>query len=65
MSDLLKLEINGHIAQITIANPPANTWTYDSLSELKSLVEALNINKAVYALVITGEVTNFSQLVLI
>jgi enoyl-CoA hydratase/carnithine racemase len=59
MSDLLKLKIDGHIAQITIANPPANTWTFDSLSELKSLVEALNINKAVYALVITGEGDKF------
>ncbi|PQJ53962.1 enoyl-CoA hydratase [Psychrosphaera saromensis] len=51
--------MDGHIAQITIANPPANTWTYESLSELKSLVEALNINKAVYALVITGEGDKF------
>jgi len=59
MSDLLKLKIDGHIAQITIANPPANTWTYESLSELKSLVESLNINKAVYALVITGEGDKF------
>lgn len=59
MSDLLKLNIEGHIAQITIVNPPANTWTFDSLRELKSLVEALNINKAVYALVITGEGDKF------
>lgn len=59
MSGLLKLHIDGHIAQITIANPPANTWTYGSLTELKSLVESLNINKAVYALVITGEGDKF------
>jgi enoyl-CoA hydratase/carnithine racemase len=59
MSDLLKLKIDGHIAQISMANPPANTWTYESLSELKSLVEALNLNKAVYALVITGEGDKF------
>jgi enoyl-CoA hydratase/carnithine racemase len=59
MSDLLKLTFDGHTAQITIANPPANTWTYESLSELKSIVEALNNNKAVYALVITGEGDKF------
>lgn len=59
MSDLLKLSISGHIATIMIANPPANTWTFESLTELKTLVEALNINKAVYALVITGEGEKF------
>ncbi|MBU2882824.1 enoyl-CoA hydratase [Psychrosphaera sp. B3R10] len=59
MSDLLKLSISGHVATIMIANPPANTWTFESLSELKTLVEALNINKAVYALVITGEGEKF------
>ena len=59
MSDLLKLSIEGHIATITIANPPANTWTFESLTQLKDMVEALNINKAVYALVITGEGEKF------
>ncbi len=59
MSDSLKLEIQGHIAQITMANPPANTWTYESLSGLKSLVEQLNADKSVYALVITGEGDKF------
>jgi enoyl-CoA hydratase/carnithine racemase len=59
MTKLLKLEINGHVAQITIANPPANTWTFESLAELKEMVEALNLNKSVYALVITGEGEKF------
>lgn len=59
MSDLLKLDIQGHIAQITMANPPANTWTYESLSGLKTLVEQLNADKSVYALVITGEGDKF------
>ncbi len=59
MSSLLKLTITDHIAQITMNNPPANTWTYESLSELKSMVEELNKNKAVYALVITGEGEKF------
>lgn len=59
MSDLLKLSIEGHIATITIANPPANTWTYESLTALKQLVESLNSNKSVYSLVITGEGEKF------
>ena len=59
MSDLLKLTIQDHIATIVIANPPANTWTFDSLYQLKQMVEALNLNKSVYALVITGEGEKF------
>ena len=59
MSSLLKVEITNHIAQITMNNPPANTWTFESLSELKSIVEELNANKAVYALVITGQGEKF------
>lgn len=59
MSELLKLEINNHIATITISNPPANTWTFESLSYLKKLVEQLNADKAVYALIITGEGEKF------
>ncbi|MEE3876950.1 enoyl-CoA hydratase [Vibrio sp. YYF0003] len=46
--------INDHIAVITMNNPPANTWTADSLNALKTLVLELNQNKDVYALVITG-----------
>jgi len=30
MSDLIQLEKRGHIAILTINNPPANTWTADS-----------------------------------
>jgi enoyl-CoA hydratase/carnithine racemase len=31
MSDLIQLEKRGHIAVLTINNPPANTWTADSV----------------------------------
>ncbi|MFT5576884.1 MAG: enoyl-CoA hydratase/carnithine racemase, partial [Bermanella sp.] len=50
----LKLEREGHVAIITIDNPSANTWDGDSLSGLKTIVEALNADKDVYSLVITG-----------
>ncbi|AHJ02140.1 enoyl-CoA hydratase [Vibrio parahaemolyticus] len=46
--------IQNHVAVITMNNPPANTWTADSLHALKALVCTLNQNKDVYALVITG-----------
>jgi enoyl-CoA hydratase/carnithine racemase len=50
----MKIEIRGHTALLTIDNPPANTWTPDSLKRLQSLVGELNENRAIYAAVITG-----------
>jgi enoyl-CoA hydratase/carnithine racemase len=50
----LQLQIMEHTAVLTLANPPANTWTTDSLRELRRLVEDLNANPDVYSLVVTG-----------
>ncbi|MDN3611561.1 enoyl-CoA hydratase [Vibrio ostreicida] len=52
-------EIRHHVALITINNPPANTWTAQSLSQLKTLILELNANKEVYALVLTGHGNKF------
>ncbi|WNC70962.1 enoyl-CoA hydratase [Thalassotalea psychrophila] len=54
MTDLLQLEKNGNTAVITFNNPPAHTWTVESLSALTTMVEELNQDKDVYALVVTG-----------
>jgi enoyl-CoA hydratase/carnithine racemase len=51
--------IEGHTAIIIMSNPPANTWTAASLQDLKTKVLALNANKEIYALVITGEGEKF------
>jgi enoyl-CoA hydratase/carnithine racemase len=53
-SEKLKVELRGHTALVTIDNPGANTWDTESLPALKGLVEKLNQDKSVYALVITG-----------
>jgi len=55
----IKLEKHGHVALITIANPPANTWTEQSLNHLAETVEALNDDREIYALVLTGEGEKF------
>lgn len=52
-------KIVGNTAVITMSNPPANTWTAQSLQLLKQKVEALNDNPQIYALVITGEGDKF------
>ncbi|WP_299787868.1 enoyl-CoA hydratase [uncultured Shewanella sp.] len=51
--------IEGHTAILTMSNPPANTWTADSLQALKHKVVELNENRDIYALVITGEGDKF------
>ncbi|GHD27192.1 enoyl-CoA hydratase [Parahalioglobus pacificus] len=53
-SDKLKVEITGHTALITIDNPAANTWDTESLPGLRTVVEALNADRSVFALVLTG-----------
>lgn len=55
----LKLNIQGHIAVLTLNNPPAHTWTKDSLKSLVQLVNDLNENKSVQALVIHGNGNKF------
>lgn len=59
MNDILQVDIQGHSALVTINNPPANTWTRDSLDRLSELVDELNANKEVYSLIITGSGEKF------
>ncbi|RLQ21672.1 enoyl-CoA hydratase [Seongchinamella sediminis] len=53
-TEKLKVEVVGHVARITIDNPAANTWDAESLPGLADLVEKLNADRNIYALVITG-----------
>jgi enoyl-CoA hydratase/carnithine racemase len=51
---MIKHELKGHTAFITIDNPPANTWTPESLRAFETLIAELNADRGVYAAVITG-----------
>jgi enoyl-CoA hydratase/carnithine racemase len=55
----LKLHKHGHTAVVTLDNPPAHTWTDHSLDALKQLVEDLEADSDIYALVITGSGEKF------
>ncbi|ANB17050.1 enoyl-CoA hydratase [Dokdonella koreensis] len=55
----LRIEIDGHAAVVTLSNPPANTWTRDSLAALRDLVRALHADRDIYAMVIVGEGEKF------
>lgn len=55
----LRLERRGHTALVTLTNPPAHTWTAESLAALTRLVGDLNRDRDIYALVLTGEGEKF------
>jgi enoyl-CoA hydratase/carnithine racemase len=55
----MQLKREGHVAIVTLDNPPAHTWTADSLAALKTLVRELDADPAIYALVITGSGEKF------
>ncbi len=55
----LRLETTGHVAVVTLDNPPAHTWTADSLAALKTLVRELDADPGIYALVVTGSGEKF------
>ena len=59
MSDALLLEKQGHTAVITMNNPPANTWTVESLKQLTKLVAQLNADREVFALVLRSTSEKF------
>ncbi|WP_374355873.1 enoyl-CoA hydratase [Chitinimonas sp.] len=58
-TEQLQVERIGHTVVLTIKNPPANTWTEQSLPALKALIASLNADRDVYALVITGDGPKF------
>jgi enoyl-CoA hydratase/carnithine racemase len=58
MSSLL-IEKRGHTAIITMNNPPANTWTPESLKQLEDFVVELNADSNNYSLIITSSSEKF------
>lgn len=58
-TDKLNVTLDGHVALVTINNPPANTWDAENLSAMKNLVADLNANDEVYSLVVTGAGNKF------
>lgn len=59
MSELIRVEKRGHLALLTMNNPPANTWTADSLQALILIVDELNRDRSIWSLVLTGEGEKF------
>lgn len=57
--EVLILEKRGHTAIVTMNNPPANTWTPESLRQLQNIVLELNDDSDNYALIITSNSEKF------
>ncbi len=58
-SQFLTVEVIKNTAVVTFNNPPAHTWTQQSLADLRDLVLQLNEDKNIYALVVTGSGDKF------
>lgn len=58
-TDKLVVQKAGHTALVTIDNPPANTWDSDTLHGLPELLNHLNSDPDIYALVLTGRGERF------
>ena len=58
-SEKIQVKLYGHIAILTINNPPANTWDRESLSALTTVVNRLNARPEISALVIHGQGSKF------
>ena len=59
MTDALILEKRGPVATITLNNPPANTWTTDSLHHLEKMIHELNADRHIVSLVIVSDSPKF------
>tara|TARA_B100000963_G_scaffold111074_2_gene96674 strand:+ start:8668 stop:9453 length:786 start_codon:yes stop_codon:yes gene_type:complete len=59
MSDLLRLEQHEFVSVVTFNNPPAHTWTPESLLQLQDIVASLNSDPANRALIVTGSGDKF------
>ncbi|HEY3698487.1 MAG TPA: enoyl-CoA hydratase-related protein, partial [Spongiibacteraceae bacterium] len=57
--EALILEKRGHTAIVTMNNPPANTWTPESLRQLQRIVLELNDDADNYALIINSSSEKF------
>jgi enoyl-CoA hydratase/carnithine racemase len=56
---MIDSKIDGHVALVTLNNPSANTFTADGLLQFTTLIDALNRNLDVYAVVVTGQGEKF------
>lgn len=59
MSDALLLEHHDFVSVLTFNNPPAHTWTPESLRQLQEIVIGLNENAHNRALIVTGAGAKF------
>lgn len=55
----LQLQLSEHSALLTLQNPPAHTWTLESLHALRDLISDLNRNAQISSLIISGDGAKF------
>jgi len=56
---LVDYSVNGHIAVITLNDPPANTYSYEMMQQLDAAILRARMDEAVQVIVITGQGDKF------
>src|SRR6187399_1979340 len=56
---LVRTDVRGGVALLTLTNPKANTYSYEMMRELDAAILEARMNEAVHVLVITGDGTQF------
>ena len=56
---MIECKIDGHLALLTLNNPPANTFDAQGLGDLTALIGELNRNLEIYAVIVTGRGEKF------
>jgi enoyl-CoA hydratase/carnithine racemase len=56
---MIDCQLDGHVARVTLNNPPANAFTAEGLEELQTLVGELNEDLGIYAVVLSGRGEKF------
>ncbi|HEV7747450.1 MAG TPA: enoyl-CoA hydratase/isomerase family protein [Pyrinomonadaceae bacterium] len=58
-SDLVRYEVNGGVALLTLNDPPANTYTHEMMLALDSAILKARMDEAVQVIVLTGQGEKF------
>ena len=59
MSELVQYQVENHIAQLTLTNPPANAYSYDMMLQLDSAILKARMDESVHVIVLRGSGDKF------
>jgi len=59
MSELVKYQVDGGVAVLTLCDPPANTYTYEMMQQLDTCILKARMDESAHVILMTGEGDKF------